>query len=199
MWCGGSRPRAVAGSSGRRRRCGAASSVLALSKIEPARTRPQKRVRTARAAAKSAGAAADAGSSEPQPWGSARGDGGASGAGFGPAAGAHLDERQRIDHRIATAPATRGEGGVRWLEIVEPARAVLGRPGWRQAGHGFARAVGGRVLAAWVAALGRQGPKGGAARLQVCQNRLNVAHSDRAACAHLGPRVAHVRYHFSRV
>ena len=45
--------------------------------------------------------------------------------------------------------------------IVEPARAVLGRPGWRQAGHGLARAVGGRVLAAWVAALGRQGPKGG--------------------------------------
>jgi len=32
---------------------------------------------------------------------------------------------------------------VRWLEIVEPARAVLGRPGWRQAGHRFARAAGG--------------------------------------------------------
>ena len=47
------------------------------------------------------------------------------------------------------------------MEIVEPASAVLGRPGWRQAGHGLARAVGGRVLAAWVAALGRQGPKGG--------------------------------------
>ena len=84
------------------------------------------------------------------------------------------------------------------MEIVEPARAVLGRPGWRQAGHGFARAAGGRVLAAWVAALGRQGAKGGAARLQVCQNRLNVAHSDRAACAHLGSRVALVRYQFSR-
>ena len=47
------------------------------------------------------------------------------------------------------------------MEIAEPARAVLGRPGWRQAGHGLARAAGGRVLAAWVAALGRQGPKGG--------------------------------------
>ena len=160
MWCGGSRPRAVAGSSGRRRRCGAASSVLALSKIEPARTRAQKRVRAARAAAKSAGAATGAGSSEPQPWGSAWGNGEASGAGFGPAAGAHLDERQGIDHRIETVPATRGEGGVRWLEIAEPARAVLGRPGWRQAGHGLARAAGGRVLAAWVAALGRQGAKG---------------------------------------
>ena len=161
MWCGGSRPRAVAGSSRPRRRCGASSSVLALSKIEPARTRAQNRVRAARAAAKSAGAAADAGSSEPQPWGAARGDGGASGAGFGPAPGAHLDERQTIDPRIEAAPATRGEGGVRWLEIAEPARAVLGRPGWRQAGHGFARAAGGRVLAAWVAALGRQGQRRG--------------------------------------
>ena len=160
MWCGGSRPRAVAGSSGRRRRCGAAFSVHALSKIEPARTRAQKRVRAARAAAKSAGAATGAGSSEPQPWGSAWGNGEASGAGFGPAAGAHLDERPGIDHRIETVPATRGEGGVRWLEIAEPARAVLGRPGWRQAGHGLARAAGGRVLAAWVAALGRQGAKG---------------------------------------
>ena len=167
MWCGGSRGRAVAGSSRPRRRCGASSSVLALHKIEPARTRAQKRVRATRAAAKSAGTAADAGSSEPQPWGAARGVGGASGAGFGPAAGAHLVERQRIDPRIEAAPATRGEGGVRWLEIAEPARAVLGRPGWRQAGHGFARAAGGRVLAAWVAALGRQGPKGGSARLQV--------------------------------
>ena len=45
------------------------------------------------------------------------------------------------------------------MEIAEPARAVLGRPGWRQAGHGLARAVGGRVLAAWVAALGRQGQR----------------------------------------
>ena len=183
MWCGGSRPRAVAGSSGRRRRYGAASSVLALSKIEPARTRAQKRVRAARAAAKSAGAAAGAGSSEPQPWGAARGDGGASGAGFGPAPGAHLVERQRIDHRIETVPATRGEGGVRWLEIVEPAGAVLGRPGWRQAGHGLARAVGGRVLAAWVAALGRQGPKGGSARLDFGENRRKAAHSRRASCA----------------
>ena len=196
MWCGGSRGRAVGGSSGPRRRCGAASSVLALHKIEPARTRAQKRVRAARAAAKSAGAAADAGSSEPQPWGSARGDGGASGAGFGPAAGAHLDERQNIDQRIATAPAKREEGGVRGLEIVEPARAVLGRPGWRPAGHGFARAAGGRVLAAWVAALGRQGAKGGAARLQVGENRLKVARSHRASCAHLAPRVAHVRSYF---
>ena len=161
MWCGGSRGRAVAGSSRPRRRCGASSSVLALPKIEPARTRAQKRVRAARAAAKSAGAAADAGSSEPQPWGAARGVRGASGAGFGPAAGAHLVERQRIDPRIEVAPATRGEGGVRWLEIAEPARAVLGRPGWRQAGHGFARAAGGRVLAAWVAVLGRQGLRGG--------------------------------------
>jgi len=161
VWCGGSRSRAVAGSSGRRRRCGAASSVLALPKIEPARTRAQRRVRAARAAAKSAGAAADAGSSEPQPWGSARGDGGASGAGFGPAAGAHLVERPRIDPRVETAPATREEGGVRWLEIVEPASADRGSPGWRQAGHGFARAGGRPVLALWVAALGRQGPKGG--------------------------------------
>ena len=151
----------MAGSSRLRRRCGASSSVLALPKIEPARTRAQKRVRAARAAAKSAGAAADAGSSEPQPWGAARGVRGASGAGFGPAAGAHLVERQRIDPRIEVAPATRGEGGVRWLEIAEPARAVLGRPGWRQAGHGFARAAGGRVLAAWVAVLGRQGLRGG--------------------------------------
>ena len=47
------------------------------------------------------------------------------------------------------------------MEITEPAGAVLGRPGWRQVGHGFARAVGGRVLAACVAAPGRQGPKGG--------------------------------------
>ena len=133
-------------------------------------------MRAARAAAKSAGAAADAGSSEPQPWGAAQGDGGASGAGFGPAAGAHLNERQSIDPRIETAPATRGEGGVRWLEIVEPASAVLGRPGWRQAGHGLARAVGGRVLAAWVAALGRQGPKGGAAHLHVGKNHIEAAH-----------------------
>ena len=155
VWCGGSRRPALAGSLGRRKRCGAASSVLALSKIEPARTRAQHRVRAARAAAKSAGAAASAGSSEPQPWGSARGDGEASGAGFGPAAGAHLDERHRIDHRIATAPAKRGEGGVRWLEIAEPAGAVLGRPGWRQAGHGLARAVGGRVLAACGVPVGR--------------------------------------------
>ena len=196
MWCGRSRRRAVAGSSGRRRRCGAASSVLALPKIEPARTRAQKRVRAARAAAKSAGAAASAGSSEQQPWGSARGDGEASGAGFGPAAGAHLVERQSIDHRIETAPATREEGGVRWLEIVEPAGAVLGRPGWRQVGHGLARAVGGRVLAAWVAAPGRQGPQGGAARLQVGKYRPEAARSHRMSCADLGRRVAHVRYHF---
>ena len=133
-------------------------------------------MRAARAAAKSAGAAADAGSSEPQPWGAAQGDGGASGAGFGPAAGAHLNERQSIDPRIETAPATRREGGVRWLEIIEPASSVLGRPGWRQAGHGLARAVGGRVLAAWVAALGRQGPKGGAAHLHVGKNHLEAAH-----------------------
>ena len=151
----------MTGSSGRRRQCGAASSVLALSKIEPARTRAQKRVRATRAAAKSAGAAADAGSSEPQPWGAARGDGWASGAGFGPAPGAHLDERQSIDSRVETAPATRKEGGVRWLEIAEPAGTVLGSPGWWQAGQGLARAVGGRVLAAWVAALGRQGQRRG--------------------------------------
>ena len=31
------------------------------------------------------------------------------------------------------------------MEIAEPARAVLGRPGWRQAGHEFARAAGGRL------------------------------------------------------
>ena len=161
MWCGGSRGRAVEGSSRPRGRCGASSSVLALSKIEPARTRAQNRVRAARAAAKSAGAAAGAGSSEPQPWGSARGDGEASGAGFGPAPRAHLDERQSIDPRIETVPATREEVGVRWLEITEPAGTVLGRPGWRQVGHGFARTVGGRVLGACVAALGWQGPKGG--------------------------------------
>ena len=82
------------------------------------------------------------------------------------------------------------------MEIAEPARAVLGRPGWRQAGHGLARAAGGRVLAAWVAALGRQGPKGEAARLQVGKNRRKAARSDRASCAHLAPRVAHVRYFF---
>ena len=62
------------------------------------------------------------------------------------------------------------------MEIVEPASAVLGRPGWRQAGHGLARAVGGRVLAAWVAALGRQGPKGGAAHLHVGKNHIEAAH-----------------------
>ena len=83
------------------------------------------------------------------------------------------------------------------MEIAEPARAVLGSPGWRPAGHRFARAAGGRVLAAWVAALGRQGAKGGAARLQVGENRLKVARSHRASCAHLAPRVAHVRYFFS--
>ena len=44
------------------------------------------------------------------------------------------------------------------MEITEPAGTVLGRPGWRQVGHGFARTVGGRVLGACVAALGRQGP-----------------------------------------
>ena len=87
MWCGGSRPREVAGSSGRQRRCGVASSVLALSKIEPARTRAQKRVRAARAAAKSAWAAADACSSGLPPWGSAGEDGWASGAETGPGLG----------------------------------------------------------------------------------------------------------------
>ena len=50
---------------------------------------------------------------------------------------------------------------MRWLEIAEPAGTVLGSPGWWQAGHGLARAVGGRVLAAWVAALGRQGQRRG--------------------------------------
>jgi len=50
---------------------------------------------------------------------------------------------------------------VRWLEIVEPASAVLGSPVWWQVGHGFARAVGGRVVAACMVAPGRQGPKGG--------------------------------------
>ena len=49
---------------------------------------------------------------------------------------------------------------MRWLEIAEPASALRGSPGWWQVGHEFARAVGGRVLAACVAALGRQGPKG---------------------------------------
>ena len=52
VWCGGSRRRAVAGSSGRRRRRGAASSVLALPKVEPARTRERDRVSVARATAK---------------------------------------------------------------------------------------------------------------------------------------------------
>ena len=74
---------------------------------------------------------------------------------------------------------------------------AVGRPGWRQVGHGFARTVGGRVLGACVAALGRQGPKGGAARLQVGGYRPEAARSHRRSCAHLGPRVAHVRYHFS--
>ena len=46
------------------------------------------------------------------------------------------------------------------MEIAEPASALRGSPGWWQVGHEFARAVGGRVLAACVAALGRQGPKG---------------------------------------
>ena len=63
------------------------------------------------------------------------------------------------------------------MEIVEPASAVLGRPGWRQAGHGLARAVGGRVLAAWVAArLGARGLRGGGAHLHVGKNRLEAAH-----------------------
>ena len=49
---------------------------------------------------------------------------------------------------------------MRWLEIAEPASALRGSPGRWQVGHEFARAVGGRVLAACVAALGRQVPKG---------------------------------------
>ena len=146
----------MGGSSGPRRRCGAASSVLALRKIEPARTRAQKRVRAARAAAKSAGAAADASSSEPQPWGRLGAMGKRAGAaGFGPAAGAHLVERQNIDPPLETAPATLEEVGVRWLEIVETASAVPGRPGALQGGHGFARGRGGRVLAACGVPVGR--------------------------------------------
>ena len=108
MWCGGSRPRAVAGSSGRRRRCGAASSVLALSKIEPARTRAQKRVRAARAAAKSAGAAAVAGSSGLQPWGSAGEDGWASGAETGPGPGTRLLAKQKMTKKSLPASSSQG-------------------------------------------------------------------------------------------
>ena len=58
------------------------------------------------------------------------------------------------------------------MEIVEPAGAVLGRPGWRQVGHGFERAVGGRVLAAWVAALGRQGQRRGR---RACKSAKNAS------------------------
>ena len=196
MWCGRSRRRAVAGSSGRRRRCGAASSVLALSKIEPARTRAQKRVRAARAAAKSAGgrrrrlkraAAVGVGSGR---WGGERGRVRAGG-------GAHLDERQRIDPWIEAAPATREEVGVRGLEIAEPARAVLGRPGWRQAGHGFARAAGGRMLAAWVAALGRRGLRGG----RRAWTSAKIASKRRVRTggpARTWDRARHTRYQFSR-
>ena len=44
---------------------------------------------------------------------------------------------------------------MRWLEIVEPASAVLESPGALQGGHGFARGLGGRVLAACGVPVGR--------------------------------------------
>ena len=125
-------PPAWSGRGGPRRVGGGAAGpprVLLEPKIVPARTRELDRARAAKKAAKNAAAAADAGSSEPPPWRSAGGDGGASGAGFGPAPGAHLDERQSIDSRVETAPATREEVGVRWLEIAEPASALRGSPG----------------------------------------------------------------------
>ena len=108
MWCGGSRRGAVAGSSGRRMRCGTASSVLALSEIEPARTRAQKRVRAAQAAAKSAGAAADAGWSGLPPRGSVGEFGSASGAETGPGPGTRLLAKQQMTKKNLPASSRQG-------------------------------------------------------------------------------------------
>ena len=197
MWCGGSRSRAVGGSSGPRRRCGAASSVLALPKIEPARTRAQKRVRAARAAAKSAGAAADAASRGQPPERSAGGDGRARGPGFGPAPGAHLDKRQKIVRLVEAAPTTQGGGRGRELWNAERLSALPRSPGSWQAGHGVARRLGGPVLAACGAPLGTKGPKAGPARLQFGRPRRKAARSVHAATADLTRRVAHARDVFS--
>ena len=87
---------------------------------------------------------------------------------------------------------------MRWGETVEPVSTVRGSPEWWQAGYLFARAAGGRVLAACVVARGRQGPNGGPARLHVGRCRREAARSHRRACAHLRTRVTHATYHFSR-
>ena len=73
-----------------------------------------------------------------------------------------------------------------------------GTPGMA-AGGARAGARGRRAGASGVGGGARAaGAKAGAARLQVGKKCLKVARSDRRSCAHLGPRVAHVRYHFSR-
>ena len=78
--------------------------------MRPARAREENRVRTARAAAKGAGTAADAASSGPPQWRSAGGEGGVSGPGIGPGRGAHLVETQKIDCLDESAPDKGGEG-----------------------------------------------------------------------------------------
>ena len=80
--------------------------------MRPARAREQNRVSVARAAAKGAGAASDACLSEPPPGRSAAGDGRASGPGVRARDGSVPLERQKIDHLVEAAPATRcgGEG-----------------------------------------------------------------------------------------
>ena len=122
----GSRGRAVAGSSRPRRRCGASSSVLALHKIEPARTRAQSRVRAARAAAKSAGAAADACSSGLPPWGSAGEDGWASGAETGPGPGTHLLAKQKMTMKNLPTSSTQGLRNLPSAGSVPRVSAIVG-------------------------------------------------------------------------
>ena len=71
-----------------------------------------------------------------------------------------------------------------------------GKPGV-VAGGARARARGRRPGASRVGGGARAaGPKEGSARLQVGENRRKAAHSRRTSCAHLAPRVAHVRSFF---
>ena len=70
---------------------------------------------------------------------------------------------------------------MRWGETVEPVSTVRGSPEWWQAGYLFARSAGWRVLEACVVARGRQGPNGGAARLDVGRGRREAAHLHRSA------------------
>ena len=82
------------------------------------------------------------------------------------------------------------------MEIIEPASAVLGSPGAVQGGHGFARGLGGRVLAACGVPGGREGTWTGAARLHDSRPSRKPALSGEGARADLAKSAAHARQVF---